>query len=165
MCVWEGRGGGLCVWEGGGRITHITNIYYSPVAIQQLQLAYAARPQLVCAVGDARSMLQYADSSYEGVLVSCSLCVFGVREGRSGEGWPGGGGDHRGKGGEETQMPSPPEPFVWLTYAARPQLVCAVGDARSMLQYADGSFGGVLVSPFVPQIGVGGWACVWGGGE
>lgn len=49
---------------------HITSIDYSPVAIQRLQQAYAARPQLEYAVANARAMPQYADSSFGGVLVS-----------------------------------------------------------------------------------------------
>jgi hypothetical protein len=49
--------------------SHITSIDYSPVAIQRLQQAYPARPQLQYAVADARAMPQYADGSFGGVLV------------------------------------------------------------------------------------------------
>lgn len=57
---------------------HITSIDYSPVAIQRLQQAYLPRPQLEYAVADARSMPQYADGSFGGVLVSLQLrsCAF-----------------------------------------------------------------------------------------
>lgn len=72
--------------------SHITNIDYSPVAIQRLQSAYKARPQLVYAVGDARSMPQYAAGSFGGVLVSGRAHVWVGREG--GLVCVGGGGAH-----------------------------------------------------------------------
>jgi ubiquinone/menaquinone biosynthesis C-methylase UbiE len=50
--------------------SHITSIDYSPVAIQRLQQAYPARPQLEYAVADARAMPQYPDCGFGGVLVS-----------------------------------------------------------------------------------------------
>lgn len=53
----------------------ITSIDYSPVAIQRLQQTYPARPQLAYAVADARSMPQYQDGSFGGVLVRTSVCV------------------------------------------------------------------------------------------
>ena len=46
----------------------ISNTDYSPVAIQRLQEMHRDTPQLTYAVADARSMPQYKDSSFQGVL-------------------------------------------------------------------------------------------------
>jgi ubiquinone/menaquinone biosynthesis C-methylase UbiE len=47
---------------------HIINTDYSPVAIQRLQEIHRDIPQLSYEVADARSMPQYQDNSFQGVL-------------------------------------------------------------------------------------------------
>ena len=49
--------------------THITNTDYSPVAIERLRSLYPSyNDRLSYAVADARSMPQYADGCFHGVL-------------------------------------------------------------------------------------------------
>jgi hypothetical protein len=48
--------------------TSIHSTDYSPVAIQRLQQLHADNPALTYAVADVRSMPEYADGSYAGVL-------------------------------------------------------------------------------------------------
>jgi hypothetical protein len=48
--------------------TFIHNTDYSPVAIQRLQQLHADIPALTYAVADVKSMPEYADGSYAGIL-------------------------------------------------------------------------------------------------
>jgi len=61
-----------------GGYSRIVSIDYSPVAIQRLQQAYPARPQLEYAVADATSMPQYEDGAFGGVLVRSTVDNAGV---------------------------------------------------------------------------------------